>query len=157
MKNRGTRLKLFIPGPTHVDEEVLEAMSSYPVGHRSAEFSKLYDDVVTGVRRVLFTRKKVYLGTCSATGLMEAAVRNSVEKRCANFVCGAFSQRWHEITRACGLSSDAFSVEPGQAIKPELVRNVLGKGIYDAVTVVHNETSTGVTHDLEAIARAFHS
>jgi len=144
--------KLFIPGPTHVDENILQALSEYPIGHRSDTFSELYEEVVEGIKKVLFTKNRVYLGTCSATGLMEAAVRNTVKKRCANFVCGAFSKRWHEITTACGIPCDAFEVNPGNAIKPEIVGKALEKGQYDTITIVHNETSTGVMNPIEEIA-----
>ena len=150
--------KLFIPGPTHVDPDLLASLAEYPVGHRSAQFSELYDEVVGGVQKVLFTSNRILLGTCSATGLMEAAVRNTVQKRCANFVCGAFSKRWHEITAACGIECDSISVELGRATKPEAVREALETGRYDAITVVHNETSTGVMNpitEISAVVRDF--
>ncbi|MFQ6616307.1 MAG: pyridoxal-phosphate-dependent aminotransferase family protein [Fidelibacterota bacterium] len=127
-------------------------MGDYPIGHRSGEFSELYRELESGIQEILFTRNRIYLATCSGTGLMEAAVRNTVKKRCANFVCGAFSERWHRITAASGLPCDPFRVEPGRAIKPDLVQNALRTGDYDAVTVVHNETSTGVMNPLDAIA-----
>ena len=144
--------KLFIPGPTHVDDEILHAMGEYPVGHRSSAFSELYDEVVEGIKKVIFTQNRVFLGTCSATGLMEAAVRNTVERRCANFICGAFSKRWYEITRACGIHCDYFEVDPGRAIKPEMVHKLLETGRYDVLTIVHNETSTGVMNPIAEIA-----
>ncbi|MEE9166685.1 MAG: alanine--glyoxylate aminotransferase family protein [Candidatus Neomarinimicrobiota bacterium] len=154
--NRGQRAKLFIPGPTHVHDEVLRTMSEYPIGHRSEEFSELFDEIVQGIRKTLFTDSRVYLGTCSATGLMEAAVRNTVTRRCANFICGAFSKRWHEITRSCGIPCDPFEVDPGCSIKPETVRNALESNRYDTITIVHNETSTGVANPLEEIAETAH-
>ena len=146
------RPKLFIPGPTHVDDEILAAMGEYPIGHRTADFSDLYDSIVTGVQKVLFTTNRIYLCTCSATGLWEAAVRNTVLKRCANFVCGAFSKRWHEVTVSCGIKADPFEVNLGQPITAKLVDKTLSTGKYDAVTVVHNETSTGVMSPLHEIA-----
>ena len=146
------RPKLFIPGPTHVDDEILAAMGEYPIGHRTAAFSSLYDRVVSGVEKVLFTSNRIYLCTCSATGLWEAAVRNTVLKRCANFVCGAFSKRWHEVTAMCGIDADPFEVELGQPITPELIDKTVSSGKYDAITLVHNETSTGVMSPLTEIA-----
>ncbi|MFQ6676441.1 MAG: pyridoxal-phosphate-dependent aminotransferase family protein [Fidelibacterota bacterium] len=151
MKSK-TRPKLFIPGPVHVDDTVLASMSNYPVGHRTEEFSGLYREVESGIQRILFTRNRVFLATCSGTGLMEAAVRNTVRKRCANFICGAFSERWHAITARSGLPCDPFRVEPGRAIKPEFVRDALRSGDYDVATVVHNETSTGVMNPIDLIA-----
>ncbi|MCH8012833.1 MAG: alanine--glyoxylate aminotransferase family protein [Candidatus Marinimicrobia bacterium] len=144
--------KLFIPGPTHVNDTVLEAMASYPIGHRASSFSALYDEIVAGVQKVLFTKNRIFLGTCSATGLMEAAVKNTVRKRCANFVCGAFSERWHKITKSSGIECDKIEVPLGHATTPDLVRKVLDAGKYDTVTVVHNETSTGVMNPIYEIA-----
>jgi len=142
---------LFIPGPVNVHPDIAEAMSQPMIGHRAPEFSELYWDVVEGVQSVLQTKNRVYLSTSSATGLMEAAVRNTVKKRALNLVCGAFSLRWHQITDACGFDSDSVGVEWGDAIKPEHVRMALGEADYDVITVVHNETSTGVMNPLKAI------
>ena len=150
--NSTTKPKLFIPGPTHVDEEILKALSEYPIGHRTAAFSQLYNDVIAGIQKVLYTDNRIYLSTSSATGLWEAAVRNTVRKRCANFVCGAFSSRWHETTVKCGLPADSIKVALGEAIKPELVDKTLATGKYDVITYVHNETSTGVMNPLREIA-----
>jgi len=130
----------------------MEAMSQPMIGHRTPEFSALYQDVVKGVQSVLQTEKHIYLSTSSATGLMEAAVRNTVKNRCLNLVCGAFSLRWHEITTACGLAADSIGVDWGKAIRPEHVEMALREADYDVVTIVHNETSTGVMNPLREIA-----
>jgi aspartate aminotransferase-like enzyme len=69
----------------------------------------------------------------------------------ANFVCGAFSQRQADITKICGLDQDIFYVEWGQATTAEQVDSALSQGNYDLVTVVFNETSTGVMNPLAEI------
>jgi len=83
---------------------------------------------------------------------MEAAVTNLVAKRCLNLVNGAFSERWHEITVGNGVPSDAFEVDWDVAIKPEMVDEQLKTGRYDAVTLVLNETSTGMMNPVAEIA-----
>lgn len=143
--------KLFIPGPTHVEQEVLEAMGQYPIGHRTPEYRELQAEVVAGIKRCLFTDESILLSTSSATGLMEAGVRNLAKRRVANFVCGAFSRKQAAITKACGLDNDVFEVDWGQGITPEFVDEALSKGDYDLMTIVFNETSTGVMNPLEAI------
>lgn len=143
--------KLFIPGPTHVEPEILDAMAQYPIGHRTADYRDLQSEVVSGIKELLFTEQSVLLSTSSATGLMEAGVRNLSSKKVANFVCGAFSERQAEITGICGLNQDIFSVEWGKATTAEQVDQVLSKGSYDLVTVVFNETSTGVMNPLQEI------
>ncbi len=144
--------RLFIPGPTEVSEEILEVMKTPMIGHRSKEFSELYDSVIPKIKKVLYTENKVFLSTSSATGLMEGAIRNCVNKKALNLVCGAFSKRWHLITKANGKAADAVEVEWGKAILPEMVRDALKAGEYDAVTLVHNETSTGVLNPINEIA-----
>ncbi|MCF7797383.1 MAG: alanine--glyoxylate aminotransferase family protein [Lentisphaeria bacterium] len=146
------RKKLFIPGPTHVLDDTLQAMAQYPMGHRSQAYKDLHLKVVAGIQKVLFTEQTILLSTSSATGLMEAAVRNLVHKRAANFTCGAFSERWAEITDLCGLPQDTFQVDWGLANRPEQIQAALETGRYDVVTVVHNETSTGVANPMAEIA-----
>ena len=142
---------LFIPGPVSVHPEIMEAMSQPMIGHRAPEFSDLMRDVVQGVQDVLQTKNRVYLSTSTATGLMEAAVRNTVKKRALNLVCGAFSQRWHHITVACGFEADSVGVDWGNAVRPDHVKMALEEADYDVVTVVHNETSTGVMNPVKSI------
>ena len=144
--------KLFIPGPTEVREDILDVMKTPMIGHRSKEFSELYDSVIPKVKKVLYTENKVFLSTSSATGLMEGAIRNCVKERALNLVCGAFSKRWYQITKANGKEADVVEVEWGKAILPEMVRDALKTGKYDAVTFVHNETSTGVMNPIYEIA-----
>ncbi len=143
--------KLFIPGPTHVDQEVLDAMAQYPVGHRTDDYRELQSKVVSGIKECLYTNQSVLVSTSSATGLMEAGVRNLSNRRVANFVCGAFSKKQAAITKICGLDQDVFEVEWGQAITADYVDSVLSKGDYDLVTLVFNETSTGVMNPLQEI------
>lgn len=146
--------KLFIPGPTHVDQEILDAMAQYPIGHRTPDYRDLQSSVVSGIKKLLYTEQHVLVSTSSATGLMEAGVRNLSQKRVANFVCGAFSKRQAELTNISGLAQDVFEVEWGKATTADQVDSVLSSGDYDLVTVVFNETSTGVMNPLKEIAEA---
>lgn len=144
--------KLFIPGPTEVRPEILQEMARPMIGHRMKEFSTLLMDVTPKVQRLLYTKNHLFMSTSSSTGMMEGAVRNCVAKRCLNCVCGAFSQRWHEITLANGKEADPLEVEWGRANLPETIDERLATGKYDAITVVHNESSTGVMNPLAGIA-----
>jgi aspartate aminotransferase-like enzyme len=143
--------KLFIPGPTPVAEDTLTAMTQPQVGHRTAEFSELWAEITAGLEKVLGA-KKVFQFSNPATGCWEAAVRNTVHKRCLNLVNGAFSAKWHTVTKACGLPCDALEKKWGLAVHPEEVDEALSTGQYDVVTLVHNETSTGVMSPLQEIA-----
>jgi aspartate aminotransferase-like enzyme len=144
--------KLFIPGPTEVIEESLKAMGTPMIGHRMPEYATLHGNVTTKLKKLLHTDGPVFLGTCSSTGWMEGAVRNCVAKRCVNFVNGAFSKRWHDITLANALEADMVEVEWGKPITGAIVDKALATGKYDAITFVHNETSTGVMSPIAEIA-----
>ncbi len=144
--------KLYIPGPTQVSPDMLAAMAQPMIGHRTKEYAALHKDVVEHLRWLLNTRERVFLSTSSSFGIMEGAVRNLVGKRCVNFANGAFSKKWHDVTLRCGKEADMVEVEWGKPITPELVDKALATGKYDAMTMIHNETSTGVMSPVEEIA-----
>ncbi len=144
--------KLFIPGPVEVAPEILQAMATPMIGHRMPEYALLHKGVKEKLKKLLFTDERVFLATSSAFGVMEGAIRNLVGRRCANFCNGAFSDKWHDVTRRCGKEADAVKVEWGQPITPDLVDKTLATGKYDAFTMIHNETSTGVMSPLPEIA-----
>ena len=145
-------MQLFIPGPVTVSPEVAAAQTRPMIGHRGNDFETLFARIQPKLRQVFATRNRVYVSTSSGTGLQEAAVRNCVQKRCLNLVNGAFSERWHKITLANGKEGVKLEAPWGRAIRPEQVEEVLAQGGFDAVTVVHNETSTGVMNPLAEIA-----
>lgn len=144
--------KLFIPGPVEVSPDVLEAMAVPMIGHRTKEYAELHEKAVRGLRQLLNAEGPVFLSTSSAFGVMEGAVRNLVQKRCACFANGAFSKKWHDVTLRCGIEADLISTPWGSPVTPEMVAETLATGKYDAMTLVHNETSTGVMSPLEEIA-----
>jgi aspartate aminotransferase-like enzyme len=88
---------------------------------------------------------------------MEGAVRNAVRSRVLCLVNGAFSDRFYRIALANGLSADALEVPWGEAHTPELLEDALRRGSYDAVTVVHSETSTGVLNPVRELASVTHA
>ncbi|MCH8927533.1 MAG: alanine--glyoxylate aminotransferase family protein [Candidatus Marinimicrobia bacterium] len=147
-----TEAKFFLPGPVYVRDEIKEAMTGPTIGHRSKEASDLYKTITSGIAKILNTDGRIYLSSSTATGLMEAAVRNVIRKRSLNLICGAFGKLWYDICISCGKEADAVEVEWGEAIKPELVAEALSTGKYDTVCLTHNETSTGVLNPLEEIA-----
>ena len=148
--------KLFIPGPTHVRDEILQAQAAPMIGHRSQEYADLQADVTPKLQKLLYTEQRVYLFASSSTGVMEGAVRQASTKKVLNTVCGAFSKRWHQITARNGVDCDKIEVPMGQAITPEMVDEALSKDDYDAITIVLNETSTGVMNPVPDIAALVH-
>ena len=143
--------KLFIPGPTHVDDEILEAMSIPMIGHRDKLYSDLHGQVVTKLKKFLHTDGHIYLSTSSSTGMMEGAIRNCVNNKVLMTDCGAFSKRWAQIATLNDKEIDLIKVEMGQATTPEMVDEYLSKGGFEAVCITHNETSTGVMNPIKEI------
>lgn len=149
--------KLFIPGPVPVHPDILAAMATPMIGHRMKEYAELHGRVTSRLKQVLLTQSKVFLATSSAFGVMEGAIRNLVGKRCANFCNGAFSDKWHDVTLRCGKQADAIRFEWGRPVTPEAVEKALSTGNYDSMTLIHNETSTGVMSPLREIADVMRS
>ena len=146
--------RLFIPGPTEVRADVLQAQTAPMIGHRSGDCDALIASVESKIKQVFMTNNRVYILAASGSGLQEAAIRNGVRegRRVANFVNGAFSQRWHEVAVGCGKQAVKFDVPWGQPVRPADVEAALAGGAWDAITVVHNETSTGATSPVGEIA-----
>lgn len=145
-------VKLHIPGPIEVSDDTFCAMSQPIIGHRGTGFQELYAKIQPGLQQVLYTKNRVFISTSSAWGVMEAAVRNLVAKKVLNCCCGAFSDKWFDVSKRCGLQAEALRVEWGQPILPEMIDAKLKTGEFDALTIVHNETSTGLMNPLPEIA-----
>ena len=144
--------RFFLPGPTEVHPEVLSAQDRAVIGHRGPAIKELMGELQTGLRGLFRTESPVLISTSSATGLMEAAVRNGARSRVLSLVNGAFSQRFGEIAEACGFEVETIEVEWGQTITADQLRERLVTGGFDAVTVVHSETSTGALHPIRQIS-----
>ncbi|MGC9398182.1 MAG: pyridoxal-phosphate-dependent aminotransferase family protein [Anaerolineae bacterium] len=149
--------KLFIPGPTHVREKILNAQTAPMIGHRSQEYADLQAEVTPKLQKLLYTEQPVFLVTASGTGMMEATIRQSVLTRGLVTVCGAFSDRWYKVAVANGVPVDRVDVEWGEGITPALVDEALSRDDYDTLTVTFNETSTGVMNPLQEIAELVHA
>jgi aspartate aminotransferase-like enzyme len=145
-------IRFFLPGPSYVLSRVREAQTHATVAHRSAEFNEVYDRILCALPKIFRTASPVVTATGSATLLMQASVQSCVEKRVLHLVCGAFSRRWLDIGVSLGLEADHIDVPLGRPITPDLVRAALRRRRYEAVTVVHSETSTGVLNPLREIA-----
>ncbi len=148
---------LFIPGPVNVRDDVLAAQTEAMIGHRSADFESLFAACEDMLKQLFFTDQRVYISASSGSGMQEAAIRNGVNTRVVNFVAGAFGDRWAQVSKGCGKDAIRIDVEWGQAVKPEMVDNVLQRhDNVEALTIVHNETSTGVASPLGDIAALVH-
>jgi aspartate aminotransferase-like enzyme len=145
-------VKLFIPGPVEISEKTFRAFCTPMIGHRSGDFKKLYAEIHPRLQTLFGTTQPVFISTSSAWGVMEGAIRNVVAKKVLNCMNGAFSDKWFDVSKRCGKEAEALQAEWGQPILPEQVDAALAKGGFDAVTLIHNETSTGVRNPIREIA-----
>lgn len=122
------------------------------IGHRGQGFKDLYAKMQPQLQQLLYTKQLVYLSTSSAWGVMEGAIRNLVSKKVLNCMCGAFSDKWLDVSKRCGKEAEALQVPWGSPIQVEDIDKKLATGQFDAITLIHNETSTGTMSPLSQIA-----
>ena len=146
--------RLFIPGPVKVNEDVLQQLARPTLGHRGKEYAQLHGETVEMLKKILFTDQNVFLSTSSASGIWEASIRNCVDfnETVLCTCCGAFSDKWADVATSCGRNVEELKVEWGQATTPEMIDEKLSGGNYAAVTLVYNETSTGLTNPVYQIS-----
>ncbi|WP_373070548.1 alanine--glyoxylate aminotransferase family protein [Gemmatimonas sp.] len=146
----------FLPGPTEVRREVLEAMLAPMLPHRGAVFEALFARIQDGLRPIFRTTRPVYVSSSSATGLMEAAIRCAAPGPILSMVNGAFSERFANIARACDRETHVIGGDWHQAVSLDVVERALREQKFAAITVVHSETSTGTLTSLPELAALAH-
>lgn len=146
--------RLFIPGPVKVNDDVLQQLARPTIGHRGKEYSQLHGETVDMLKRILFTEQNVFLSTSSASGIWEAAIRNCVgtDETVLATCCGAFSDKWASVVKSCGRKVDELKVDWGKPTLPDMIDEKLASGKYAAITLVYNETSTGLTNPVKQIS-----
>jgi len=147
---------LLAPGPTQVLPEALLAMARQIIYHRGPEYEAILARIRDGLKLLFQTKNEVLLFTSSGTGGMEGAVVNTLSPGDRALVIrgGKFGERWGEICEAYGIHPQYIDVEWGRAVDPDLVAAAMKRDpSMTAVFATHSESSTGVLHDVEAIAR----
>jgi aspartate aminotransferase-like enzyme len=145
-------VKLHIPGPVEVSEKTFRALCQPMIGHRGQGFKDLYARIHPRLQTLMGTKQLAYLSTSSAWGVMEGSIRNLVSKKVLNCMCGAFSDKWLDVSQRCGKQAEGLKSEWGSPIRAEQIDAKLATGQFDALTLIHNETSTGVMSPLGEIA-----
>ena len=150
--------RFFVPGPTWVRPALLQELTRPMIGHRGAEFKELFHGINANLKSLFSTKATTFVVTASGTGVMQAALENCVKRRVLVTTCGAFSERFFNIAESLGLEADRLDAGWGNAVDPERLADHLRsrRAHYDAVTLTHNETSTGVTNDIAILASVIH-
>ncbi len=146
--------QLRIPGPAPLPERVIRAMSAPMIDHRGPEFAALLEEVVRGAKAVFGTDNDVLVLSSSGTGGLESAIANLVTPgdHVLSAICGNFGERFAEIAAVYGAQVIRHEVEWGQPVDPDDLRRLLAAHPeVEMVMLTHNETSTGLTNDLEGL------
>lgn len=149
-------MNLRIPGPIPVPEDILEEMSGPMINHRGPEYKDLLFRTTDRLKQVFETEGDVWILTSSGTGAMEAAIVNTLSPgdKVVNATIGVFGNRFGEIAEVYGAEVTTLDFPYGEVIDLDVLRDTLNdEPEIKAVLVTHNETSTGVTNDLETIAK----
>lgn len=150
---------LMIPGPTNVPLKILHTLGSPAMGHRTPEFARVLKEATEGLQKVYQTKNDLYVLTSSGTGAMEAAVANFVNAGDKVIVMenGNFGERWVKLNTRYGADVEVISGPWGERANPQALRERIAQDVQQeikAVYVTHNETSTGVVHDVQALREA---
>ena len=147
------KTRLFTPGPTPLLPAAQFAMAAADIHHRTPEFRALYERVLGQLKVFVSTKKDVLLLASSGTGAMEASVSNltSPGDRVLVLSAGKFGERWESLAKAFGCQVDLVSVPYGETFSLHAIREALRPDT-SAVLVQATESSTGVRHDIKAIA-----
>lgn len=147
---------VFTPGPVPVPSDVLVEMAKPIIHHRTKEFESIVEEVRKGLKYIYQTDQEVFILASSGTGAMEAAVANTMSTGDKVLVVngGKFGERWTKIAKAYGLEVQEISVEWGKAVDPSSIKEALDNDpSIKAVLLQASETSTGVMHPTEEIAK----
>jgi aspartate aminotransferase-like enzyme len=146
---------LRLPGPTTVPEDVFEAMHKQMIDHRGVEFADMIRRLASNLQRAFQTNNDVFVLTSSGTGAMEAAIVNTLSpgERVLAVTVGNFGDRFSKIASVYGADVSQLKFPDGEPADPDAIRQALKDDpTITTVLVTHNETSTGITNDLETIA-----
>lgn len=147
---------MFIPGPVDVAPEVLAAQAKPMMSHHSKDFEALFHRTEEKLQKLFFTECRIFQATASGSGMQEAAIRNLVQESVLSCLNGAYAERWYEVAVSNGKQADTLEVPWGQVIQPDALAEALKKKHYEAVTIVHNETSTGAENPVQQLAAVIH-
>lgn len=147
-------MKLFTVGPVACPPEVLEEMKRQMFSHRSKEYKEVHRQTVERLQRFLETENQVFLFPSSGSGVMEATVRNCVERKMMCCISGAFGKRYAQVGESNGKEVERLETMLGKPNTPERLDEKLSSSPdVEAVAITYNETSVGLLNPLPELAK----
>ncbi len=150
---------LRVPGPTAIPPEIMAAQAQQMINHRGPEFSAIMKRVTLRLGYFFQTAAPVLTFPASGTGGQESAIVNlfSPGEHVVAITIGSFGDRLAKIASIYGLQVTRIEFPWGEAADPAVVEARLKElPPYRAVLMTHNETSTGVTNDVQTLASLVH-
>lgn len=140
--------RLFTPGPVMVPRDVLTSSSDQVVSHRGPEFRGLLEHLTRGLARIFDTDGDVYVLSGSGTTAVDAMAWSLVRpgEKVLVPVYGEFCRRLADTLARRGAKVTRLDTMPGEAPEPDVILGELETSGYDALALVHNETSTGLAY-----------
>jgi aspartate aminotransferase-like enzyme len=147
-------MKLFTVGPVACRPEVLAEMAKQMYSHRSEDYKALHRQTVEQLQKFLETDNKVFLFPSSGSGVMEATVRNCVERKMLCCINGEFGKRYADVGDSNGKEVVRWEIELGNPATPEMLDERLSAvPDVEAVAITYNETSVGIINPLPELAK----
>lgn len=143
---------LFVPGPVDVAPEVAQQQTKPMLPHRSKDFEAIFQQTSDKARQLFYTQHRVFIMNNSGSGAHEACIRNLANERVLSCTCGSFGNRWYDVATTNGKQADKLEAPWGEPILPEQVEKALKQQHYDVLTIIHNETSTGVQNPVKEVS-----
>lgn len=147
--------RYFLPGPVEVDTDVTQAMLHPSISHRGQVAEAMLREIQPPLQSLCGTARPVMMISGSATAMMEAGIRAAVRERVLCLVSGVFGERFATIAEQCGKEVIRWHIPRGAVLEPALVEAMHQGPAFDAVTLVHSETSTGALAPLEPLLERF--
>ena len=144
--------RFFVPGPTEVRPEVLDAMRRPMIFHRTREMEELMERTMRRLGPVFGTARNVHIVSGSGTAAMELAIRSGTARRVLSVVHGDFGERFARMAESCGREVVRLASEPGDVVPLDRIREAMRQRGFDALTVTHSETATGTLADVADVA-----
>jgi aspartate aminotransferase-like enzyme len=145
--------RLFTVGPVEVRTEVLQSMNRSMITHRSKDYKDLHRGIVEKLKKALETDMNIILASTSSSGFLESCVRCGVQSKMLGISNGAFGERWQKIGTSNSKEVVELQVPWGKAVQPRDLKGMIDESI-EAVTLVSNESSTGVFNPVEDLVNA---
>ncbi len=150
--------KLFIPGPVQVNSLVLQQQTKQMVNHRGPYFSRIISSISSNLAKLYLTnpekaKSKIFTLSSSGTGAVEAAFVNLVEKN-DRVLCidnGWFGARLTVCAQNYCDNVKTLNIPWGKAPSLEQINQEIVDFKPTIISVVHNDTSTGVCNPLKEI------